>query len=128
MKKIDVLKKLSELNFDKNEYWVSAGGSLLLHGLREETGDLDLGCTTKLADQLVEMGYPYILTADGRRNFSICEGVDVSEGWLYDKVEFIDDIPVVSLLGVYQLKKALNREKDQKDLKVLEAILFPDKK
>ena len=128
MKKNELLKKLSELNLDKNEYWVSAGGSLLLHGLREETGDIDLGCTTKLANELVEMGYPYITTPDGRRNFSICESVDVSELWLYDKVEFIDDIPVVSLLGVYLLKKDLNREKDKKDLAVLEAILFPDKK
>ena len=127
MKKSELLKKLSALGFDKNEYWVSAGGSLLLHGLREETGDLDLGCTSKLANELVEKGYPYTLTKDGRRNFSICEGVDVSELWLYDKVEFIDDIPVVSLLGVYLLKKDLNREKDKKDLKVLEAILFSKK-
>ena len=80
-----------------------------------------------IANELVEKGYPYTLTKDGRRNFSMCEGVDVSELWLYDKVEFIDDIPVVSLLGVYLLKKDLNREKDQKDLKVLEAILFPKK-
>ena len=126
MKKAVLIKKLSALGFDKNEYWVSAGGSLLLHGLREETGDLDLGCTSKLADELAARGYTYTIK-EGKRCFSICEGVDVSEGWLYDKVEFIDDIPVVSLLGVYLLKKDLNRVKDQNDLKVLEAILFPKK-
>ena len=50
-------QRLSELPFSKTEYWVVAGGAMVLHGFRPQTQDIDLGCSTSLADQLEQQGY-----------------------------------------------------------------------
>ncbi len=51
MNKTDLLAKLRALPYDPAAYWVVAGGAMVLHGLREETRDLDLGCSSALADR-----------------------------------------------------------------------------
>lgn len=52
-----LLQRLWELPFPKNEYWVVAGGAMVLHGFRTQTHDIDLGCSTLLADELEQQGY-----------------------------------------------------------------------
>ena len=47
-----LLQLLQSLPFSKEEYWVVAGGAMVLHGFRPQTRDVDLGCTALLADQL----------------------------------------------------------------------------
>ena len=48
MKKIELLNLLKELNFPKDEYYVLSGASLVLRGIREEAGDLDLCISEEL--------------------------------------------------------------------------------
>ena len=40
--KKSLLRRLQELPFSKNEYWVVAGGAMVLHGFRTQTHDIDL--------------------------------------------------------------------------------------
>ena len=40
-----------------------------------------------------------------------------------DKVEILDEIPVISLKGLLEMKKSLNREKDYEDIKLIEQKL-----
>ena len=42
MKAEDIRRRLAELALDTNEYRINAGGAMVLHGLREETHDLDI--------------------------------------------------------------------------------------
>ena len=51
MDRTDILNKLRALDWPKEDYWVVAGAAMVLHGLRAETRDLDLGCTTARADR-----------------------------------------------------------------------------
>lgn len=45
MKSKEIIKRLEELNFNKDGYWVVAGSAMVLHGFNSETSDIDLGCT-----------------------------------------------------------------------------------
>lgn len=122
MKKADIIARLESLGFDKSEYWAVAGTAMVLYALRGETHDIDLGCSTKLADEL-QKRYPTAVLADGRRKIVIPPDMEIFEGWLYDKVVRVDDIPVISLAGLLTMKKTLNREKDQADIRRIEAYI-----
>ena len=120
MNKAQMLQKLTLMNLPSAEYWLIAGSAMVLYGLRETTADIDLGCTTRLADELERRGCPTIRTKDGTRKISLDAECEVFEGWLYDRVEMIEEIPVISLQGLLTMKKALGREKDLADIEKIQ--------
>ena len=124
MTRTDILERLRALDWPADEYWLVAGGAMVLYGLRAETHDLDLGCTTARADALAAAGVPYKEMEDGSgRWFSVSGDVEVFENWLMDRVELVDGVPVVSLQGLREMKLALGREKDLRDVARIDAFL-----
>lgn len=121
MNRTQVLQLLKTLDFDKKDYWVLAGGAMVLYGLRAETGDLDLGCTTALADALEAKGCTTLMMQDGTRKIQYSAEIEIFENWLYDRVETIEDFPVISLSGLLTMKQGLGREKDQRDVRLIQA-------
>ena len=116
MNRVELLKVLESLNLDSKEYWLITGGAMVFYGFRKETGDLDLGCTSKLADELEAKGHPVEIMPDGTRKICPVSDVEIFENWLYDQVEIIDSIPVISVKGLIAMKKSIGREKDLKDI------------
>ena len=123
MNRVELLKVLESLNLDSKEYWLVAGGAMVFYGFRKETGDLDLGCTSKLADELEAKGHPVEIMPDGIRKICPVSDVEIFENWLYDQVEIIDSIPVISVKGLIAMKKSIGREKDLKDIQLIERYL-----
>ena len=124
MTRADILERLRALDWPADEYWLVAGGAMVMYGLRPETHDLDLGCTTARADALAAAGVPYKEMEDGSgRRFSVSGDVEVFENWLMDRVELVDGVPVVSLQGLREMKRALGREKDLRDVARIDAFL-----
>ena len=124
MTKADILKKLHTLNWPTEDYWLVAGGAMVLYGLRPETHDIDLGCTAARADALERAGVPFRHMDDGSgRWFKVSEDIEVFENWLMDRVELVDGVPVVSLQGLRAMKAALGREKDLRDIALIDAFL-----
>lgn len=119
----NVIDRLRALNLDPQHYWVTAGAALLFYGLRETTADIDLGCDSILAQQLEARGYSPRREIDGRRRFRLPGDVDVSENFGRGPLRRMEGIPVVSPAGVLALKRFLNREKDQADIRRLEIYL-----
>ena len=125
MNKADIMERLHALNWPPEDYWVVAGAAMVLHGLRAETRDLDLGCTTAWADALAAAGVPFRHMDDGSgRWFTLDRDVEVFENWLLDRVELVEGVPVISLQGLRQMKAALDREKDRKDIALIDALLL----
>ncbi len=122
MKKADIVTRLEALGFDRNEYWAVAGTAMVLYGLRAETHDVDLGCAARLADELQKQ-YPTTVLADGTRKIIIPPDIEIFEAWLYDRVVYVDGFPVISPEGLLEMKKTLNREKDQADIQKIEAYI-----
>ena len=124
MTRADILERLRALDWPVEDYWLVAGGAMVLYGLRPETHDLDLGCTTARADALEAAGVPFEEMSDGSgRRFIVSGDVEVFENWLMDRVELVDGVPVVSLKGLREMKLALGREKDLKDIARIDASL-----
>lgn len=122
MKAEDIRRRLAELALDTNEYRINAGGAMVLHGLREETHDLDIWCTKKLGDTLAQRCDVQVLP-DGTRRFVPAPDVEIYENMFPGETVFLNGIPVAPLEDVLALKRQLNREKDQRDIAVLEAAI-----
>ena len=123
MNKSDIVCRLERINFHKAEYWVLAGSAMVLHGIRPETHDIDLGCSKVLADELEMQGYPTKVMPDGTRRIAYAEEVEIFEEWILDKVVIVDGIPVISLNGLLEMKRSLGREKDLRDIQMIEEFL-----
>ncbi|MBQ6160416.1 MAG: hypothetical protein IJK24_05690 [Oscillospiraceae bacterium] len=119
MNRADILEKLRALPWEPGDYWVITGAAMVLYGLRERTHDIDLGCTSKLADALEAEGLPCRVMEDGNRWFQPEDSVEVFENWIYDRIVSVDGLPVLSLEGLLEMKRSLGREKDRRDIRLL---------
>lgn len=117
--KQSLIQRLKELSFPEKEYWVVAGGAMVLHGFRPQTCDIDLGCSTLLADRLEQQGYFVSRCDDGTRRILYSENIEIFENWLEGTVEIISGVPVVCVDGLIQMKKKLGREKDLADIALM---------
>ena len=118
--KHSLVERLKELSFPETEYWVVAGAAMVLYGFRPETHDIDLGCSTLLADELERQGHPVSRYEDGTRKIVYAEDVEIFENWIEGTVEHVDGVPVVSVDGLIQMKQKLGREKDFADIALIE--------
>ncbi len=118
--KYSLVQRLQELPFSKKEYWVVAGGAMVLHGFRLQTQDIDLGCSTSLADRLEQQGYAVTYCEDGTRKILYSEDVEIFENWIEGTVEIMNGVPVVCVEGLIRMKKKLGREKDLADIVLME--------
>ncbi len=117
--KQSLIQRIKALPFPETEYWVVAGGAMVLHGFRPLTHDIDLGCSTFLADELERKGYPVSCGDDGTRKIRYSEDIEIFENWLEGAVENISGVRVVSVDGLIKMKKKLGREKDFADIALI---------
>ena len=123
MNRNDIIEKLKMFPYDSKDYWVITGAAMVLYGIREVTHDIDMGCTADMADKLEKAGYLYKITSDGNRRFKIGDDIEVFENWLFDKVVTVEGIPVISVKGLMEMKQKLGREKDKRDIKLIEEYI-----
>lgn len=123
MTKADILARLDHPLLDPERYWLTAGGALVLYGLRETTRDIDLGCEPSLAEELEAAGFPVTLKEGGGRMIHLPGNIDVSENFGWGTVRLVEGIPTVSPEDVLALKLRLDRPKDQEDIARLRAFL-----
>lgn len=124
MVKADIIKRITELNYPVNDYWLITGGAMVLYGLRDATSDIDLGCNKSLADMLEKNGFTTTKLSDGTRKITIANDIEIFEDWIFDRAEIRDGISVISLKGLLEMKQHLGREKDLKDIELIEATLY----
>ena len=48
--KQEIINKLKDFPYSRDEYWVITGSAMVLYGIREQTHDIDMGCTSAMAD------------------------------------------------------------------------------
>ena len=121
--KADILRQLDTPLLDKGRYWLTAGGALVLYGLRETTQDIDLGCASSLADELETAGCAAVRKPDGTRKLHLPPDIDLFEDWGRGTVRLVEGVPTVSPEDLLRLKLCLNRPKDQPDIEKLKALL-----
>ena len=92
---------------------------MVLHGIKETTRDIDLGCTSQMADRLESEGYRVEVLRDGSRKIAFSEVIEIFENWIEDKVILLEELPVVSIDGMIIMKEKLGREKDLEDIRLI---------
>jgi hypothetical protein len=123
LNKNNIIYILNELKLSANEYWITSGAALVLHGVKESTRDIDLGCTTDLVEYFIKKGCKYRVSGDNKRIVEVNDEIELLENWVVDEVEFIDGLPLASLLSVRKQKEALGREKDIADIKMIDEYI-----
>lgn len=119
----EIVGLLRETALDKTAYWVTSGAAMVLYGLRDRTRDIDLGCTTSMADRLEQKGYPVEILRDGSRKIAFSDRIELFENWLEGGIVLLEGLPVVSLEGLLRMKEALGREKDLEDIRLIKEQL-----
>ena len=127
MTRCDIIKYLNLFPYNKHDYWLITGAAMVLYGIRDETSDIDMGCTTSMADQLAAAGYAYRITESGNRWFKYNEQIEIFENWINDAVTEINGLPVITIQGLIEMKQELGREKDLNDIGLIQDFLMqPD--
>lgn len=129
---MDIFKKLKELNFPLGEYVLVGSGPLAARGIREAS-DLDIAVTDKLWQELINSGNYKIEERYGRVFLAEKnnDDVDIIKQLDWDAypttteeaiktADIINGYPFLNVAETIKFKKALGREKDFRDIKLLE--------
>ena len=114
MNKQELIKLISTLKIDREEFWVICSGSLVLRDLLSDAGDLDIAVTNIGMEQLRQN---YKLKKIKERFYSISDNiecVDVGKK-IHQKYqpEKIGDIYVQNIFDYLEYLEASNRQKDK---------------
>ena len=123
MNKEELYKLVEKLKLPITEYCILSGGSLVMHGIRENTNDLDIDITKK-DFEIIKKYFRPTLVDENKKLYKIIENIECFlDNNFETDIEFIDGYPCQSLMSVYRLKKKLNREKDQSDIIAIKKVL-----
>jgi hypothetical protein len=126
---VDIFRKLKELNFPLGEYVVVGSGPLAARGLRE-ANDLDIAVSPKLLAELVASGH-YEQEMRHGKLFLKAPDIDVISRLDWEAypttveqaiktAELIKGYPFLNAAETIKFKRALGREKDFRDIALLE--------
>ncbi len=122
--KQQVMEILNKYNFDKNEYVVISGASMVMHNIKDYTNDVDISVSKKLYNELLENYNCEFERYDEQDNVNIyfIDGIiNFSTNYFDVEYEIIDGIKFQTIDSILELKQKLNREKDQLDIqKIIE--------
>lgn len=117
MNKASIEEKLKELNIMEGEYYVVGSSAMVIRGIREVAGDLDLCMTEKALNELktrydvqkTDKGYDNLYKINDEIEFFVDPkekfNVEYAHGWPLEDIHVLLD---------FKLKR--NAEKDQADI------------
>lgn len=120
MTKEEILKKIKECELDKNEIIVISGASLVVQGIIERTDDIDFTCSK---DYYTKINWPTKIGAYGLE-IKYRDIYEIGSNLYYpESIIEINGTKYLNLQKCLEIKKELNRPKDQEIIKKLENIL-----
>ncbi len=124
----DILEILKDVPLLGEDCWITSGAALVLYGVKEQTRDIDLVCTTEAADCLEAQGVAFRRSPLGNtRIFAYSRQIEVLENWETDEVVQVEGLPAASLMSIRKQKEALGREKDLTDIRLIDSFLEKEK-
>lgn len=119
LNKEQIVALIQKFDFDTSQYWIAAGAAMVIYGIRDTAGDIDMGCTSEMADKLQSLGYPIKILKDGSRHILFNENIEIFENWGEGGTVYVDGIPIVSIDNLIDMKYQLGRDKDLKDIDLI---------
>ena len=124
LNKNQIFEKLNELKLDKERFIVLSGASLVLHGVKDFTSDIDIAVSRDYHDELLNIfDCKLNLVIDGNEIYYLDDGeVEFSCRNYESDYVLIDGVKVQTLDSIINFKKSLGREKDFKDIEIIKAF------
>lgn len=131
---MNIIQKIKELNFPKDQYVVVGSGMMNVLGIRE-SNDIDIAVTKELHQRLRESGeweehqrYELIRVFLKKDIYEIIpqlnwEGYDTTTEEAISSATMIEGIPFMNLEELIKFKTALGREKDFKDIELIKEYI-----
>jgi hypothetical protein len=131
---MEIVKEVKSLELPDGQYVVFGSGPMQVHGIRE-SDDIDILVLPELYKSLKQQGWPekrwkppYPSDYLYKGNFQIVYNWNYGEynpdpEQLIEQSEIIQGIPFARLEEVLRWKRVLGREKDQRDIKLIEEYL-----
>jgi len=122
LNKNDIITLLRKINLPRDQYCVMTGAALVLHGVKPLTRDIDIGCSKELFAQLLQQGYQ-IRQMKEHAGILIDDCMEIFENWQAEKTVYVDGIPVADIYSIRRYKERLSREKDLRDIALIDEYL-----
>ena len=132
----ELFQRVKDLNLPEGEYAIFGSGPMGIRNLRE-MHDIDIIVSDKLFDEYAKKDGWEVKEIYGYRDWlknddlEIEMGRDWHEGWDVEKMikeaDIIDGLPFVELKYLVEWKKFFGREKDLKDVELIEQFLKDEK-
>lgn len=121
MKKDELLKLIENLKIDKNEFWILSSGALVLRGIYDDAGDLDIAVTNKGLEEL-KKNYNLIRKENGWYIVNdevecVCDG---DKDKLKYKPEYNGEYYLQNINEYYEYLKQSSRDKDKVRIPIVE--------
>ncbi len=119
MTKEEIYKKIDSLGFDRHDFIIITGTSLVCHDVIDQTDDIDLACSKEVFDSLE---WPVRVEHGSEIKYKDCFDIDYN---LYDleHIDIIDGYQCSDLVTCYELKKSMNKPGDKKLIQKLELMV-----
>ena len=125
MKRKEIIDKLKQYNLDVKRYIIISGTAMVLYGIKEDTPDIDISITEDYEEELLE-NYLAVLehtNPNGTHAYIINDELNFGIRYYSENKNFIDGLPVQKIEDILSLKQMLNREKDQKDIRLIKEYI-----
>ena len=121
MNKEEILNKLKEYNLDHTKFIIIGSASLVLNGIKENCHDIDIAINDEYNDFLLNnFKCDFEREVSGHKVYMIDNIINFSTHYYNEfKGEMIEGYLVQTPSEALELKRNLNREKDQKDIKLI---------
>ena len=120
LNKEQILNKLNELGLNKDEFIVSMGASLVIHGIKKYTNDININVSKDVFSKLKQK---YNIISENSKDVIYYDVFQINNSDLNIKKDLIDNYYFQDLESIMKQKKILNRKKDIIDIKAIDLYL-----
>lgn len=120
MKKIELINLIDSLELDKNEFVVLSSGALVLRGIMDNAGDLDIAVTNVGLEHLKEK---YNLIKKDNGFYKVTDNIECVLDNMEGKKELLDNYYVQDINNYLEFLKSSNRDKDKIRISLVEEYI-----
>ncbi len=114
----EIYKIIQKYNLPKEEFIILAGSSLVIRGIKNKTNDLDIAVSPNLYNYLLKNYNPI-----KEENTYVIDNLNFGSLYYNEDFDIINGYKVQKLNNLIKFKQKLNREKDKKDLILINKYL-----
>lgn len=119
----DIIQIVQDLPYNKESFWLVMGSAMVMWGIKDSTGDIDIGCLKELFDYLLEQGFSKQVSRSGRWRIDYGSQVHFYLEWSVENLVVINNIQVADINSIVNDKKRFKRSKDIQDLNLIQDYL-----